>query len=192
MKLKNVLACGAAFVITLFSTISANAAETNYNIMINTATEQVVIFDEQNEPVKVFTCSTGKNGNTYVGTYTTSDYYDWRCMKGGVYSRYAVRFNGSELMHSVPYYKRSSDTLEYKEYNKLGTPASAGCCRLALCDAKWIYENTKPGTVVNVINDETIEYELTHPTLTVDVNDTVKRGWDPTDTDPNSPYNIVR
>ena len=162
-----------------------------YSITINTATEQLVVYDEQNLPVKVFSCSTGLKGNTYLGTYKTSDYYDWRALYGGVWGRYAVRFNGSELMHSVPYFKKSVDSLEYEEYNKLGTPASAGCCRLAVADAKWIYENTKSGTVVNVIYDPNIVYELTRPNILIDVNNIAIRGWDPTDTDINSPYNQI-
>lgn len=161
------------------------------SIMINTATEQVIAYDLNNQPVQVFACSTGVHGNTYVGTYKTSNYYDWHLMNGGVYSRYAVRFNNHELMHSVPYYRHSPDSLEYRQFNRLGTPASAGCCRMALADAKWIYDNTVPGTIVNVIKDPNLVYPLTRPIIKVDESNTLTRGWDPTDTDPRSPYNAV-
>lgn len=159
------------------------------SILINTATEQVVAFDWNNSPIIVFSCSTGAHGNTFVGTYRTSNYYEWKIMNGNCWSRYAVRFNNHELMHSVPYYRCSPDSLEYKQYNRLGTPASAGCCRLALCDAKWIYENTVPGTVVRVVKDPNIVYPLSRPNIIIDVNNPAIRGWDPTDTDPRSPYN---
>lgn len=161
-------------------------------IVINTATEQVIAFDANNYPIQVFACSTGKRGNTTVGTYRTTDYYDWRLMMGNVWSRYAIRFNGGELMHSVPYYRHSPDSLEYKQYNKLGIPASAGCCRLALIDAKWLYDNTVPGTTVQVIHDENVLYNLTRGLIRIDENDVARRGWDPTDWDPASPYNIVQ
>ncbi|MBE5849698.1 MAG: L,D-transpeptidase [Lachnospiraceae bacterium] len=161
------------------------------SITINTATEQVIAYDLNNQPVQVFACSTGVHGNTYVGTYKTSNYYDWHLMNGGVYSRYAVRFNNHELMHSVPYYRHSPDSLEYRQFNRLGTPASAGCCRMALADAKWIYDNTVPGTIVNVIKDPNLVYPLTRPIIKVDESNTLTRGWDPTDTDPRSPYNAV-
>jgi len=159
-------------------------------ITINTATEQLIAFDANGEPLKVISCSTGARGNTTVGVYRTSNYYLWRQMKGNVWSRYAIRFNGRELIHSVPYYRRTKDSLEYKQYNRLGTPASAGCCRVALCDAKWLYENTVPRTRVEVIRDDSIVYELSREIIKIDINDLEKRGWDPTDTDPNSPYNI--
>ena len=162
------------------------------SIMINTGTEQVIAFDLKNNPVRVCACSTGKNGNTYSGTYKTTNYYEWHLMNGGVYSRYAVRFNQHELMHSVPYYKHSPDTLEYRQYNKLGSPASMGCCRMALADAKWIYENTVPGTIVKVVNDPNLVYPLTSPIIRVDETNKSSRGWDPTDTDPRSPYNSLK
>ncbi len=159
------------------------------SITINTATEQVIAYDRLGTPLQVFACSTGKYGNTVVGTFKTSNYYDWHLMNGNCYSRYAVRFNQHELMHSVPYYRHSPDSLEYRQYNKLGTPASMGCCRLALADAKWIYENTTPGTVVNVVKDPDLVYPLSRPIIKIDETNAATRGWDPTDTDPRSPYN---
>ncbi len=161
------------------------------SITINTATEQVIAYDLNNTPIQVFACSTGKNGNTYSGTYRTTNYYDWHLMNGNCYSRYAIRFNQHELMHSVPYYRHSPDSLEYRQYNRLGTPASMGCCRLALADAKWIYENTVPGTIVNVVKDPNLIYPLTRPIIKIDEANAATRGWDPTDTDPRSPYNNV-
>ncbi len=161
------------------------------SITINTATEQVIAYDLAGNPLKVFACSTGKYGNTVVGTFKTSNYYEWHLMNGNCYSRYAVRFNQHELMHSVPYYRHSPDSLEYRQYNKLGTPASMGCCRLALCDAKWIYENTTPGTIVNVVKDPNLVYQLSRPIIKIDETNVATRGWDPTDTDPRSPYNAV-
>ena len=157
-------------------------------VTINTATEQVIAFDANNNPLQVFACSTGARGNTTVGTYKTTDYYEWRLMMGNCWSRYAVRFNRGELMHSVPYYRRSPDSLEYRQYNRLGTPASAGCCRLAMIDAKWIYENTIPGTTVQVIHDPNFIFPLTRQIIKIDENDVVRRGWDPTDMDPRNPY----
>ena len=66
-----------------------------------------------------------------------------------------------------------------------------GCCRLALADAKWIYENTVPGTIVNVVKDPNLVYQLTRPIIKIDEANTATRGWDPTDTDPRSPYNAL-
>lgn len=176
-------------ILSSFTPVKADTTSTVSYLVINTATEQVVAYDVHNNPIQVFACSTGVRGNTTVGTYRTSDYYEWRNMLGGVWARYAVRFNGGELLHSVPYYHKTKNSLEYKQYNRLGVPASAGCCRLALIDAKWIYDNTVPGTVVQVIHNENLVYELTRDIIKVDETDVARRGWDPTDWDPDSPYN---
>lgn len=163
-----------------------------FHLVINTATQQVAVFfnvENAQKPLYVFPCSTGKYNNTFKGSYKTSDYYDWRAMLGNVYARYAVRFNKNELLHSVPYLHQSPDSLEYEEFNKLGTKASLGCCRLAVADMKWIHDYTCPGTPVDVIEDPTASYPLTSPIIKIDVNDTEKRGWDPTDADPDSPWN---
>lgn len=162
-----------------------------YRIVINTATQQVAVFinnEKATMPKYVFSCSTGIYNNTFKGTYKTSDYYEWRQMLGGVYARYAVRFNGNELIHSVPYTRRSPDSLEYREFNLLGQPASLGCCRMAVSDVKWIYEHTVPGTRVDVIEDEETVYKQTYENILIDENDTEKRGWDPTDFDEDSPW----
>ena len=46
-----------------------------------------------------------------------------------------------------------------------------------------------PGTTVKVVHDPSIEYELTSPIIRIDETNKATRGWDPTDTDPRSPYN---
>ena len=158
------------------------------SITINTATEQVIAYDRLGVPLKVFACSTGKYGNTVVGTFKTTNYYEWHLMNGNCYSRYAVRFNQHELMHSVPYYRHSPDSLEYRQYNKLGSPASMGCCRLALADAKWIYDNIPYGTTVKIYDSATLPAGVTKPSaIKIDVN-SPNRGWDPTDPNPANPW----
>lgn len=39
-------------------------------------------------------------------------------------------------------------TLSVKSFEALGTPASHGCVRLLVSDAKWIYDNCKEGTII--------------------------------------------
>ena len=40
--------------------------------------------------------------------------------------------------------------------NALGTPVSAGCIRLTVQDAKWIFDNAKPGTTVKIVQKKEI------------------------------------
>lgn len=133
-------------------------------------------------PVKSIVCSCGREGHeTPEGTFKTSDYYEWRKMVDGTYGRYAVRFNGKILFHSVPYVAEAPNTLEWEEYNKLGESASLGCVRMSLEDAKWIFDNCKPGTVVVVYSNDQEAGELGKPeAIKIDENSPY-RMWDPTD-----------
>ena len=118
----------------------------DYTIFVNRALNCISIVQQEADgtvtPVKAMVCSCGREGHeTPEGVFQTSDYYDWRLMVDGTYGRYAVRFNGKILFHSVPYTETSPDTLEWEEYNLLGENASLGCVRLSVMDAKWIYDN---------------------------------------------------
>ena len=138
--------------------------------------------------VKVFPCSVGLNNGTPTGTFKTSDKYVWRALFGGVYGQYATRFNGSILFHSVPYTSQSKNSLEWEEYNKLGTAASMGCVRMAVADVKWIYDNCPSGMTVKVYDGE-LPNGVEKPTASkIDAN-SPNKGWDPTDPDKNNPWN---
>lgn len=139
-------------------------------------------------PAKAMVCSVGMDGKTPTGTFTTpGSKYEWRLLSGNVYGQYATRINGPYLFHSVPYFTKDKSNLEYEEYNKLGSPASLGCIRLSVQDAKWVYENCPEGTTV-VIYDSDEKEPLEKPTpIKIDVNDN-RRGWDPTDPDQNNPW----
>ena len=168
-------------------------ARPNYTIYVNKALNCITI-KQQNEDgtltaVKAMVCSCGKEGHgTPEGTFKTSDYYEWRLMVDNTYGRYAVRFNKKILFHSVPYLSTSPDTLEWEEYNKLGESASLGCVRISVEDAKWIYDNCKPGTTVVVYSDSEEKLELGKPTAIKIAEDSPCRNWDPTDTNINNPW----
>ncbi len=142
--------------------------------------------------VKSMVCSTGRAGHeTPTGFFKTSDYYDWRLMVDGTYGRYAVRFNRGIMFHSVPYYSRSTDRLEYDQYNLLGQKASLGCVRLSVADAKWIYDFCRKGTRVVVYDDLTTPGELGKPaSIPIDPASPF-RGWDPTDINPLNPWLVA-
>ena len=163
-----------------------------YYIKINRAMNNVTIyaidqFGEYTIPVKAMVCSTGDV--TPLGIYQTDINYDWRLLFGNVYGQYATRIVGDILFHSVPYFTQDKGDLEYEEYNKLGTKASMGCIRLAVKDAKWIYDNCPLGTTVELYDDYDDVGPLGKPEpITIDVN-SPNRGWDPTDPDPANPWN---
>lgn len=166
----------------------------NYYIKVNKKTNTVTVYikEENGEltPYKAMVCSVGRDGHdTPEGTgYKTSDYYDWRLMVDNTFGRYAVRFNGSIMFHSVPYYESTKNSLEWQDYNKLGKPASLGCIRMAVADAKWIFDNCKRGTEVDVYSGPASTDPLGTPEPIKLDTKSEYRDWDPTDLTPENPW----
>lgn len=163
-----------------------------YYIMVNRQANCVTVYeqDESGEytiPMKAMVCSVGVSERTPLGTFRTSDKYTWRYLFGDVYGQYAYRINKNILFHSVPYYTKNKGDLESEEYNKLGEPASLGCIRLSVEDAKWLVDNCPSGTKVTIY-DSPDPGPLGKPTpKKIDLNSPYK-GWDPTDPDEGNPW----
>ena len=137
-------------------------------------------------PVKAMVCSTGKATPT-SGTYKMSNKYRWHQLNGGVYGQYCSRITGHILFHSVPYAKNTPDSLKYTAYDKLGTKASAGCIRLTVADALWIYNNCQSGTYVEFYSSSD-PGPLGKPSAQkISLNEKC-RNWDPTDPLSNNPW----
>ncbi len=167
-----------------------------YLVAVNRAMCTITVYSkdangEYTIPVKAMVCSVGRSGHeTPTGRYNTTNRYDWRLMVDNSYGRYAIRINGSIMFHSVCYYTKDESNLEYEEYNKLGSPASLGCIRLCLADIKWLYDNCPTGFPTVIYDDTSSPGPLGKPSsIKIDVNDVEKRGYDPTDWSPNSPWN---
>ncbi len=98
--------------------------------------------------IKEMKCSGGKEpSRTPIGEFTTTQKvpYQW-VAKFNVGAYYWTRFYKEYLFHSVPFDKEGKIIEE--EYNKLGKPASHGCIRLKLDEAKWLYEKLPLGVKV--------------------------------------------
>lgn len=125
-------------------------------------------------PVKAFAVSVGRNISnnstskgltlnssfTPLGTYSVCSNgvavkYSLKPMHepdgSTVYARWATHVVGNVYFHAVAVGSRSHNALNYKSYNKLGSPASAGCIRMTVADAKWIYDHAGTGTEVKIV-----------------------------------------
>lgn len=163
-----------------------------YYIKINRQQNCITVYtkDENGEytvPYKAIICSTGLYNATPSGIFHLSDKYRWRELHGGVYGQYASRITGGVLFHSVPYRRKSEDSLYPEKYNKLGQQASMGCVRLTVEDAKWIAENCPSGTTVEVYDDED-PGPLGKPEAMKIDTDNPNKGWDPTDPNEDNPW----
>lgn len=180
--------------------LAANAKESKpaYVIMVNRAANCVTVYekdagDGELVPVKAFVCSCGREGHeTPLGTFKTSNYYQWRLMVDGSYGHYAVRFNKGIMFHSIPYYTKNAGNMEWEQFNLLGEAASLGCVRLTCADAKWIYDNCGEGTEVVVYDDAENPGPLGKPSEIKLAEENPMRKWDPTDTSSKNPWNVFR
>lgn len=161
-----------------------------YYIKVNNQANTVTIYTKDAEgnytvPVKAMVCSTGNN-SPKNSKYQLKSRWEWKSLFGGVYGQYATHITGDILFHSVPYLKQyDNSSLEYWEYDKLGTTCSAGCIRLTVSDAKWIYDNCPIGTTVEFYSSSN-PGPLGKPSAMKISDYTEYRNWDPTDPHPNN------
>lgn len=111
---------------------------------------------------KIFTASTGTaKYPSDVGTWTlngrTARWATFPTWGGGL-AQYWTRINSGIAFHSFLY--SSNRSINMGSVNALGRPASHGCIRLTIQDAKWIYDHIGKGTEVWIHEDAAKDPEL--------------------------------
>lgn len=125
-------------------------------------------------PVKSVRCSVGLPGTPTWPTNRTlvlTRALRWQPLMGPSWGQYATHIdgagNGGIYIHSVAGGTRSYYNLPAGEYNKLGSPASHGCVRVCVADARWIYYNCNNSTVKIIdgayVSDEAFKGPLGRP-----------------------------
>lgn len=169
---------------------------TPYYIKVNYGAQVVTIYKKDSDgnytvPAKAMVCSTGIATPT-SGVYKIPARWEWLHLQGDVWGHYSTQIKGNILFHSVPYLRKGElDSLEYWEYDKLGTAASAGCVRLIVEDAKWIFDNCKNGTPVEFYSSSN-PGPLGKPSAQKISGNEHCRNWDPTDPNPNNPWKTYK
>ena len=163
-----------------------------YYIKINNKANRVNVYGKDSQQnytilVKTMICSTGEC-TPPCSMYPKTKYkmlgnrYQWAKFHS-VYVRYPTQIVGGIFFHSVPYLDKRKDSLSYSMFDHLGQSVSAGCIRLKVADAKWIYDNVESGSIVefntNVTNNESAPKISSNERC---------RNWVPTDTDSNNPW----
>ncbi|MCF0147088.1 MAG: L,D-transpeptidase [Clostridium sp.] len=128
------------------------SSKTSYLVYLNLAKQITYVYEGSNnnwELIKEFNSSTGIEGKeTPKGIFSVTNRGDWffaeEFQQG---AKYWVQFMGDYLFHSLPFDESGENIVDYT----LGTPASHGCIRLAVEDAKWLYDNIDNGTKI-IIN----------------------------------------
>ena len=159
---------------------SPTPTPTRYTLMVD-VTNQIVrayTYDENGQYtvlVREMICSTGtkKNPTPLGTTIMPSKRARWGYFPTwDSHAQYLTRIDSANAFHSVLYSAADENTLSVKSFNALGTPASHGCVRLYVSDAKWIYDNCSAGTIITVYEGEydpeytmTLKRELNTETL---------------------------
>lgn len=163
-----------------------------YLVTVNRVHNTVTVYEQDENghytiPVKAMLCSVGDD--TPTGYFRTQERNRWKELFGDCYGQYSIRITGHILFHSVPYFEKDPSTLEYDEFNLLGTSASLGCVRLCVADEKWLYDNCPEGFPCCIYDEATSPGPLGKPEgIIIDTAD-ARRGWDPTDPNPDNPWN---
>lgn len=103
-------------------------------------------------PIKTIRVSVGLSGTaTPTGTYRLQRSARWQPLMGPSWGQYgtwvANAGRGGIYVHSVSGANANIYSLPAGEYNKLGQPASHGCIRVCVADAKWVYDNANGATI---------------------------------------------
>ena len=107
----------------------------------------------QYDLVKTCTCSTGLHDTTPRGVFLSGHPVNrWHYFeKFNCWAQYSFEVTGDIMFHSVIYSTDNENSLRTGSLNALGNPASHGCIRLTVEDAKWLYEHCKRGSLAIII-----------------------------------------
>lgn len=147
-------------------------------IKVNRQMNCITFYAEDGErgyiiPIKSIICSVGLSSTpTITGNYTlyARNTYRWHKlgspdMGGYSYGQYCTRISGGYLFHSILYTEPKYDTLKATSFNRLGSAASHGCIRLAVIDAKFIYDVVNRRDTKVTIYDSSVVGPFDKPTL---------------------------
>ncbi|MCR5828795.1 MAG: L,D-transpeptidase [Lachnospiraceae bacterium] len=131
-----------------------------YKIIVDLKYQVVMVYSKDRKgdytvPVRYMLCSTGADKTkSPVGTFEMKDYRVRfsRFVNTENYGQYWSLITGKIYFHSILYDSRNASDYITSTWNNLGKNVSHGCIRLSVPDARFIYYNMAPGTIVQIRN----------------------------------------
>ena len=140
----------------LFST-AAIPKQYPYRIEVSLSRQVVEVWalrgENRYDLVQTFKCSTGLHDSTPHGIFLEGHPVNrWHYFKKFYcWAQYSYKIVDDIMFHSVIYGSKDEKSLRQSSQRNLGNPASHGCVRLSVADAKWLYEHCGRGQTVIVI-----------------------------------------
>ena len=169
-----------------------NIYKSGYTVEVDRVNGVMTIYADANRtiPVKSIRVSVGNPGTpTPTGRYKLTSYSRWQSLMGPSWGQYGTHVDGAGqggiFVHSIACSYANSYNLPVSAYYRLGSPASHGCIRTCVADAKWVYYNCNGSTIYifdgNYKSDEVFKGPLGRRPI-VPLKGTKNGGYyDPTD-----------
>ena len=129
-----------------------------YYIDVDITNQTVTVYNTKDGSVaRQMLCSTGMNDRTPTGTWymptkeRSDERTEWYHMvNAGAWVRYPTKIYYAYFFHSLTYARADESKMYQDAIDNYGVPASHGCIRLRVDDAKYIAENCLAGTRVRI------------------------------------------
>jgi lipoprotein-anchoring transpeptidase ErfK/SrfK len=163
---------------TLYQDIPTPPNNDTYKLVINIFYQYITVFTKDSDgeftiPTRYMICTTGKTSTpTPIGEFRTGEvHYRFNEFIGlGYFAQYWSQLFDDYYLHSILYTEKNA--YRYTgSYKNLGNNVSHGCIRMLVPDARWVWYNVAPGTLVEVIageenpEDAKIREQLVFPPL---------------------------
>ena len=132
-------------------------APDTYKIIVDLYWKVVLVYTKDNDgeytiPVRYMRCTVGKSSTpTRQGTFKMlSTKNRFAHFNVGGNAQYWSLITSATYFHSILYDAIDANTWTRSSWENLGKAVSHGCVRLPVPDARWIYYNAAPGTVVQI------------------------------------------
>lgn len=120
-----------------------------YSLIVDCTNGVMTVYNyNRTIPVKSIRVSVGLPSTpTITGTFTLRRAGRWQQLMGNSWGQYASQISGNYLIHSIPAGSPDPHQVPMQYYYALGQPASHGCVRTNVADAKWVYDHCNGSTI---------------------------------------------
>lgn len=156
------LACVLCAAACFICSAAADWTDLPYWVGVDKTAQRVTIYStSDNRALYCWKCSTAVVfGATPRGTFympqkksASERTDDLMYAVDGMYFTWASRINGPILFHSIIFNGPDWSDLDVSTVDLLGKPASHGCIRLGVDEARWIAQNVMPGSKVIIYDN---------------------------------------